>query len=419
MADERAATGEFKLVDYRELMKKVEQAVATIERAPEAGQTVLTVAETIIHKFRDELGITGGRLYRRRGAVYVLETTLGDAKPVPPGFELPASYPSVAAVIEEGAVYMKPDDPRLDRQLEQLLGSERFAAIEVGSQEYILSFDVTPGVHRDYVVFSLGILRHSINQKLRQQRMEGVFRQAREIQTSLLPRRVPVYDSFDLAGKSVPMETVGGDFYDYIPLTDKILGLAIADASGHGLPAALQVRDIYMGLRMGLARDFKIVRTVERMNQIIHKSTLTSRFVSLFYGELELSGVFIYVNAGHPPPFHLAADGTVRELTEGGAVLGPIADAAYERGFVRLAPGDMLVLYTDGIVETTGGKGRREEFGTARLQDVARGCRERSAADTVACIFEAVTAWSAGRAAKDDRTVVVVRYPAGPAAGTT
>ncbi len=89
------------------------------------------------------------------------------------------------------------------------------------------------------------------------------------------------------------MESVGGDFYDYIPITDKILGLAIADVSGHGLPAALQVRDIYMGLRMGMARDFKIVRTVERLNQIIHKSTLTSRFVSMFYGELERNGVLL------------------------------------------------------------------------------------------------------------------------------
>ena len=83
---------------------------------------------------------------------------------------------------------------------------------------------------------------------------------------------MPVYGDFEIYGQSQPMEKVGGDFYDYIPITDKILGLAIADVSGHGLPAALQVRDIYMGLRMGLARDFKIVRTVERLNSIIHQS---------------------------------------------------------------------------------------------------------------------------------------------------
>src|SRR3954468_18549928 len=249
---------------------------------------------------------------------------------------------------------MDAEDPDIDRNLENLLGVQRFAAIEVGSEEYILAFNVAPGHDRDDVLFSLGILRHSVNQKIRREKMEGIFEEARKIQASILPRREPDYGEFDIFGRSDPMEEVGGDFYDFIPVTDKILGLAIADVSGHGLPAALQVRDIYMGLRMGLARDFKIVRTVERMNRIIHRSTLTSRFVSMFYGELELNGVFIYVNAGHPAPFHLAADGTARFLEEGGPFLGPLAEATYERGFVVMKPGDMLVFFTDGICETLG-----------------------------------------------------------------
>ena len=102
---------------------------------------------------------------------------------------------------------------------------------------------------------------------------------------------------------------MGGDFYDYIPISEKILGLTIADVTGHGLPAALQVRDIYMGLRMGLGREYKIVHTMERLSSIIHRSTTTSRFVSLFYGELELNGNFLYVNAGHPHRFIIDIDG--------------------------------------------------------------------------------------------------------------
>lgn len=398
-------------VNYRELMKKVEQVVAGLARSEETGRTVHTVAEAIIGKFRDQLGIFGARLYRRQGPVYVLEATLGEAKELPQGLEVPSSYGPISAVLEQGTVYMDADDPRVDRGLEEVLGAQRFAAIEVGTEEYVLAFDLRPGVDRDDVLFSLGILRHSINQKIRQERMEGIFRQARQIQASILPRRVPTYGAFDIAGKSVPMETVGGDFFDYIPLTDKILGVAIADVSGHGLPAALQVRDIYMGLRMGLGRDFKIVRTVERLNQIIHKSTLTSRFVSMFYGELEPNGVFIYVNAGHPPPYHLAVDGTVTELSEGGAVLGPILDASYERGFVRMKPGDLLVLYTDGIVETTGKGKSREEFGSERLLEAVARERGKPAAEVVNAVFAAVEDWSGKRPAKDDRTVVVVRYP--------
>jgi sigma-B regulation protein RsbU (phosphoserine phosphatase) len=156
-------------------------------------------------------------------------------------------------MLTEGAVYMDGDDPRVDRGVESELGVERFAAIEVGEEEYLLAFDVAPGFHREDVLFSLGVLRHSINQKLRQERMEEVFREARKIQASILPRRAPAYHHFDIHGASRTVESVGGDFYDFIPITEKMLGLAIADVSGHGLPAALQVRDIYMGLRMGLA----------------------------------------------------------------------------------------------------------------------------------------------------------------------
>jgi hypothetical protein len=220
-------------------------------------------------------------------------------------------------------------------------------------EDYILAFNVAPGYHRDDVLFSLGILRHSLNQKLREERIQGIFREARKIQASILPKRTPGLRPFDIAGRTSPWRAWAATSTTSCPLSDKILGMAIADVSGHGLPAALQTRDIYMGLRMGLGRDFKIVRTVERLNRIIHESTLTSRFVSMFYGELERHGVFIYVNAGHPPPYYLGADGEP-PLDEGGTVLGPLADATYERGFVTMRPGDLLVLYTDGVTETRG-----------------------------------------------------------------
>jgi sigma-B regulation protein RsbU (phosphoserine phosphatase) len=401
-------------VNYRALMKKVEQVVAAMDRAEDVGSTIHSLLEIIIVKFRDELGIFGGRLYQRRGQAYVLQAVFGDAKEVPRGLKVPLSYPPIQLVLEEGAVYMNADDARMDKSFEDLIGVRQFVAIEVGDEEYILAFDVDSDDRGDDILFSLGILRHSLNQKIRRERMEGIFAEARKIQASILPRRAPAYGHFDLAGRSDPMEAVGGDFYDYIPVTQKILGLTIADVSGHGLPAALQVRDIYMGLRMGLARDFKIVRTVERMNNIIHQSTLTSRFVSMFYGELELNGVFIYVNAGHPPPFHLAVDGTVRFMEEGGPVLGPLPGATYERGFVIMKPGDMMVFYTDGICETRGRDKETEpleEYGTDRLLRVARDAQGRSAQEIVEAIFASVEAFSGEAPPDDDRTLMVVTFP--------
>ncbi len=397
--------------DIRNLMKRVEQLVREIQSADEVGITIYNLADAIISRFRDALGFYGGRLYQWDGEFYELKAIFPDARPAEREIRVPATYAPIEIALTEGVVYMDSGDPRFDHKFEDQIGVDRFAAIEVGDEEFILSFDVAPGVHRDEVLFSLGVLRHGINQRLRQERMQEVFDQARKIQASILPRRVPVYGGFELYGRIQPMESVGGDFYDYIPITDKILGLAIADVSGHGLPAALQVRDIYMGLRMGMARDFKIVRTVERLNQIIHKSTLTSRFVSMFYGELEPNGVFIYVNAGHPPPFHLSAAGEVRYLDEGGAVLGPLAEATYERGFVRLAPGDMVVLYTDGMIEATPPEGSSEEFGIERLVEIARKSAGKSSKEIGEAMMKAVETYRGEGEAQDDRTVVVVTYP--------
>jgi sigma-B regulation protein RsbU (phosphoserine phosphatase) len=410
-------TSEGRAVDFRQLMKRVEQLVREIQSSDEIGATIHHLADAIIARFREALGLHGGRLYQWDGEAYELKATFPDAKPVETGLRVPTSYEPVQIVLAEGVVYMGSDDARADRALEARLGVDRFAAIEVGNEEFILSFDLAPGSHRDDVLVSLGVLRHAINQKLLQERMQEVFDEARKIQASILPRRVPSYGGFDLFGLIRPMESVGGDFYDYIPITDKILGLAIADVSGHGLPAALQVRDIHMGLRMGMARDFKIVRTVERLNQIIHKSTLTSRFVSMFYGELEPNGVFIYVNAGHPPPFYLSASGEVRYLEEGGAVLGPVLDASYERGFVRMQPGDTVVLYTDGMIEATPADSEAgPEFGVERLIEIARRMRGATSRAIAEAMMKAVEEYRDDAEAQDDRTVVVVTYPHPPVA---
>lgn len=395
--------------DYRVLMRRVEELVATLPPRDEVEEMVLLVAERLVAAFGGELGLAGGRIYRERDDHYLLRFTFGAAKPVEPGLKVPTTYPPIAACLEAGTVFMDRHDPSTDPELEEILGTREFACVEAGDGEWVLAFDIAAGFAPEAVLFSLGILRYAVNEEIRQERYGEILRQARKIQASILPRHAPVYGDFEIAGRTQPMEAVGGDFFDYIPLTEKIFGLAIADVSGHGLPAALQTRDIYMGLRMGLGRDYKIVRTVERLNEIIHRSTLTSRFVALFYGELEPSGVFIYVNAGHIPPFVLGQDGGVRYLTEGGPVLGPLTHSSYERGFVRLEPGDLVALFTDGIVEARDPEGH--ELGSDALAALIASLRDRPVAEIVDQVLEQVNRFTADAPPSDDRTLVVLRRP--------
>jgi sigma-B regulation protein RsbU (phosphoserine phosphatase) len=148
-----------------------------------------------------------------------------------------------------------------------------------------------------------------------------------------------------------PAEEVGGDVYDVQDVEAGVLGLMLADASGHGLPAALQARDAVTGLRMGQSGHLKVTSLIERLNLVVHQSGLSSRFISLFYGELEVTGNLIYVNCGHCPPLLFRADGGVFELPTTGPVLGPLPGARYQRSFAALRPGDVLVAYTDGVTE--------------------------------------------------------------------
>jgi sigma-B regulation protein RsbU (phosphoserine phosphatase) len=392
-------------VDYKRILTKVEKTIEAMEMDAGPASTAQSIAEMIATNFRDELGITGGRIYEARGDdTFELVGRFGDAHDAPLGMSVPREYRAVELVLENGIIVMDPDDPAFDPVLEAKLGARRFVALSAGDGEYIVSFDVAPGLSRDDIHFSLNLIRSVMSQRVRAQRFESLIVEAQRIQASILPQRVPQYAGFDIWGKTVPAEMVSGDFYDFIPITGNIIGLAIADGSGHGLPAALVVRDIYMGLRMATDRDFKIVRTMEKLNHIIHRSRLTTKFVSCFYGELETGGILIYSNAGHNPPFLLKGN-RVEYLRNGGPVFGPTPDATYTRGFAKLDPGDLLCLYSDGIVEAHDRRDR--EFGLDRLQRVVRQNRMRSAQEIGQEVLARVAKW--GREGEDDRTVVIVK----------
>jgi sigma-B regulation protein RsbU (phosphoserine phosphatase) len=281
------------------------------------------------------------------------------------------------------------------------------AAIIVGKRpnRHVLFFVLADGWNMDELDFTLNTVRSALGSRLVDERVRGSFQQAAEIQQSLLMEEAPDFPGYDIACRSIPAEEVGGDFFDFLPMNGDMLGLAIGDASGHGLPAALLVRDVVTGLRMGVEKEFKLAHVFGKLNRVIHRSTLSSRFISVFYAELEDSGSIIYINAGHPPPL-LFNPGGIEGLTSGGTVIGPLPEAKFRRGFARLEPGAVLVLCTDGILERRNPKG--EFFGEERLKQIIEKHRGESAEKILEALFAAAIAFGKGRPWEDDATAVIV-----------
>lgn len=393
------------------LFRRIERALETIAQGSTPLETIRGTAQFLVENFSQDLGIPGGRIYAQDNGSYELVTTFGEVAKAPIGLRIPRTYPQFDLLLDVGCMLTRRSDPRLDPRLEADVGTrEWFAAIVVADGLYVLSFDVDEVGEEveEGLVSTLNIIRLAINQKLREDRMRAILEDARRIQTSILPRRLPRPSGFQLAARTEPAEIVGGDFYDAIVLADTVFDMVIADATGHGLPAALQVRDVFTGLRMGLSREFKLTRTLERLNRIIHRSRLSTKFVSLFLAEIDISGSVIYCNAGHPPAILVRHDGRVERLSTGGLLLGPTADARYSIGLTRLEPGDLLALYTDGITEA------REpdqdcEFSEERLVEALVGMRTADPRRIVDRVFEEVARFTGLETPEDDQTLYLVQ----------
>lgn len=395
------------------LFRRIERALETIASGSDALETIRRAADFIAEHFSDDLGIRGGRIYAQDDGSYELVETFGDASRSPIGLRVWKTYPPFDRLLEVGSVVMARDDPQLDQRLEEDLGTrDRFAAIAVADARYALSFDVEPvGSDDSNLASTLNIVRLAINQKLREDRMAEILEDAKQIQTSILPRHLPQPGDFEIAARTVAAELVGGDFYDVITLDDGVFAVVVADATGHGLPAALQVRDVFTGLRMGLSREFKLSRTVQRLNRIIHRSRLATKFVTMFLAEIDPRGYMLYCNAGHPAAVLVRADGSVSFLRSGGLILGPNPDAIYTVGIETIEPGDLVALYTDGISEAVDDSG--EEYGRDRFVHLVRGSRHLDPIAVVDKVFADVEEYASISPPADDQTLLIVKRRGG------
>lgn len=239
-------------------------------------------------------------------------------------------------------------------------------------------------------------------------RIESQLEVARQVQASLLPDQPPQISGFDIAAENLPTYEVGGDYYDFIELPNGHFGVAIADVSGKGVPAALIMATFRAALRTQVRNDFAIAQIIRKVNYLLWESTSDSQFVTAVYGVLDTkSGRFTYTNAGHNPPLLVRFDGKVHELSTGGPALGVFDEATYEEDVVEIKRGDTLVLYTDGVIEAATDDGR--EFGVRRLQQTIVAGRDLSAFKTTRAVLDATHAWSGVDSFADDFTIAVVK----------
>jgi serine phosphatase RsbU (regulator of sigma subunit) len=237
--------------------------------------------------------------------------------------------------------------------------------------------------------------------------MASELEQAAEIQRQFLPSVAPVLPGLELAGYNAACRTVGGDYYDFLPYADNRVGIVIGDVAGKGMPAALMMTSLQAKVQALAEMPGDPAVVVARLNRSLAATCPRNRFITFFFSIIDAtSGDIAFCNAGHNPPLLIRADGRVERLEGGGPVLGILPAMTYQRQQCHMDPGDLLVLYSDGVTEAADPAG--EEF-EDRLPELAVKVRDRSAAEIVQAVHEAVRDWIAGQPPADDVTVVVAR----------
>lgn len=233
---------------------------------------------------------------------------------------------------------------------------------------------------------------------------------AREVQEHLFPQRLPSAPGIDYCGQCWPAREVGGDYYDFLELPDARLGIAIGDVSGKGVGAALMMACLEASLRAlaSVVRD--PADLIGRVNDLVCQASAADRYATLFYAEYDpVTRCLTYVNAGHNAPLVLRKCGGVWEvlrLETGGPVIG-LLPQRYQRGALFHQPGDLVVLYTDGLSESM--NVRHEEWGEERLIELAKTCHDLPALHAMGRILAAAKAFAEGAPQHDDMTLVVLR----------
>lgn len=415
-------------MEQKKLYRTIENLIKEAPKLKTDDDLLNYVLEQLIKN--EEVNIRGGRIWKlsQDKQAYILVEQEGDVDIIEDNYELKIEdYPIFKEIGKIRSVLAKETDEYLIEK-----GIYQYSATGVGDRyrirpkndkedpyflyEYLIALN--PDKFDDNLLNTLNIISTTLTSILRTRRIETKAREnieelekASEIQKSILPEHEYKFSNYEIFGISIPEKIVGGDFFDYLPAEDKeILGIAVGDAASKGVSAAAQALYVSGALRMGVEFEIKMTKLIKKINQLIYDRFPFERFVTLFYIELfdDRKGLALYVNAGHNPPvFYRAENAEMFTLSTTGPVLGPSPDQKYYYERINFNKDDILVMYSDGIVEATNKE--FEFYGEERLKNAIAKYHNLSSKEICEHIIEDVQIFSAQAAYSDDKTVVVIK----------
>jgi sigma-B regulation protein RsbU (phosphoserine phosphatase) len=383
---------------------------------------------------RADIEISGGRIWELDASeeAYTLRYQYGSLEPVPENYTVTVEeYPMFAELPVKRTVLNYETDAVLKKS-----GIRLYSATGVGElvkrnnrkfYPYALAFNA-PQISAKFfdminiIGSAVGIRLRDLARQHQQRVIEKDLSQASEIQQGLLPDHEATFHDYHIFGISIPDRVVGGDYFDYLRPPNKYeerMSVLISDASSKGMAAAIQALFVSGAIRMGVGFDLKMASLLARLNTLIYETFPYERFVTLCYCELIPSdkGLLLYANAGHCNPIHYRAKNrTCRLLPTTGSMLGISPDQRFRIENINMFPGDVLLLYTDGIIEAQNKHGKM--FGENRLKTLLRKVHSETPREIGYRCIEEVQKFSTGAEDRytDDKTLVVIkRIPRGVA----
>jgi len=421
------------LVEETERRTLEKDALFETAKALAAPLEVDEVIETMLRALREVVQYDAAAVYLLEPSTQTLELVSDAGYPEDSGsdeaFGLRLGDGIIGWVVKNGEPVIVPDVSRDPRYFaaRPTTRSELAAPLIVGGKTigvFNLESDYEDAYHDGHLDLVRAIASQAAvalhrarltRELLERRRLEKELAIAREIQASFLPDKPPEAPGFDIAGTARAHAQVGGDYYDFIRVSENRIGLAIADVSGKGIPAALIMAGFRMTLLAQIRNDYAIRAVMRKVNELLVERTDHGKFVTAFYGLLDTKhSVLTFSNAGHNPPLLLRGSahrpdraGTFEQLHEGGVALGVLAGTIYEDRPVVLRPGDVLVLYTDGVTEAESESG--EQFGTQRLEQLIARHAGLESSQIIERVVDAVLEFAGERGQNDDLAMVVVR----------